>query len=110
MTEATVSGELHDISVAIGRVQAALESGQRSQEYLRQEIHAAVGKIDAVTAQLVEVTAQIGTLAERLDRVEPLVEEWSETRQRAVGFLAGVTLLAGSAGAAATEILKKVFP
>lgn len=102
--------ELHDISVAIGRVQASLEDGQRSREMLRQDIRGVAGKVDALAHQLTETAAQITTLAERLDRVEPLVEDWSRAKQRAMGFLAGVTLLAGSAGAAATEIMKRVFP
>lgn len=105
-----MAGELHDISVAIGRIQAALEDGQRSREMMRHDLKSVGQKVEALSHQLTEVVAQIEALAERQSRVEPQVDQLAATRQKALGFLGGVTLLAGSAGAAATEIIRKVFP
>lgn len=105
-----MSGELHEISVAIGRIQASLEDGQRSREMMRHEMKNLAQKVEIVGARLAEMSAQLTDLSDRQKAVEPQVAELAATRQKALGFLGGVTLLAGSAGAAATEILKKVFP
>ena len=104
-----MSGELHEISVAIGRVQASLEDGVRSREMLRHDVKNLAQKVEVIATRLAEVSAQLADLSERQKAVEPQVAQLAATRQRALGFLGGVTLLAGSAGAAASEILKKVL-
>lgn len=87
-----MAGELQEISRAIGRLEAGEEERQR-------QISALFRKLDEMREQL----AELKRLAKTVEVLEPQVQDWTRTKNRALGALAllyGVAALMGALGSA----------
>ncbi len=85
-----MSGELNQISQAIGALQADANAAQRHREAVWQELRTISEKLTVVPQLVADVTA-----------MKPAVEDWKATKQRGLGYLA----CAGLAGSAITAAL-----
>lgn len=90
-----MTGALHEVSAAIGRLEAANEEALRQRERLWLELHAINAKLQCLPL-----------LAERVKRMEPQVEAFARLRQRSLGAAAVVGVAAGALGAAAKLMLE----
>ncbi len=102
-----MSGELHDVSLQIGRLLEAQEESTRGRA-------AMAGKIDDVHSAVHELTAMMKDFArnheELREKVEkevvPVVKEFSELKTKGTGIMIGVGLAAGGMGAGLTKVLQ----
>ena len=95
-------GQLDEISVAIGELQA----GQRTAEHAREELKAS---ITALNANLASLTLAMATATATIQRVEPQVAEWVEKSKKAqwigLGALGGGAVAGGAIGAKVMAVL-----
>lgn len=83
-----MAGELHEISQAIGRLEANEEERTR-------QISALFRKID----DLGEKVAEIKPIVETVKEMKPSVEDWNRTKNRAMGAIAFLSCIAAVMGA-----------
>jgi hypothetical protein len=83
-----VSGELHEISAAIG----GLQKGQLDAEIAHREIR------DDVRA-IREKLSCLPPLVQRVDKIEPKVDRLEKIRQRVIGAAAVASVFSGGIGA-----------
>lgn len=83
-----MAGELHEISQAIGRLEA------NEEERLRQ-ISALFRKLDEVRDQV----ADLKPIVEVVKEMKPSVEDWNRTKNRAMGAIAFLSCIAAVMGA-----------
>ena len=96
-----MTDKLDDISVAIGRLQAQMESG-------REERRTMMGKIDGIAIKLDRIPAlasRIEAAEERLDTVEPEVEKIKKARWMGIGAAAVI----GGGGASVWTFFRDFF-
>jgi hypothetical protein len=91
-----VTGELDQISRAIGALEAKVDEGARQRDLINR-------KLDAVLAGQAELRGLAGEVA----ALKPHVEDWKRVKQRGLGYLAGAGI--GGAGLATGfhAVLKK---
>lgn len=83
-----MAGELHEISQAIGRLEAAAQETQRQNSTLFRKVE--------------ELQRQVGELAPVVDTVKamkPEVDDWTRTRNKALGAVAFLSCIAAVMGA-----------
>lgn len=83
-----MAGELHEISQAIGRLEAGEDERKR-------QISALFRKID----DLGEKVSEIKPLVETVKAIKPEVEDWTRTKNRAMGAIAFLSCVAALMGA-----------
>lgn len=90
-------GELNEISVAIGQLQADSATAKLQHERTLRKLE-----------EIGESIAKLANLADDVAEMKPAVEDWTRTKQRGLGIIAG----AGIAGAGASQglpwLLKKL--
>lgn len=89
--------ELHDISVAIGKLQAEIENARRSREVTHRQL-------EALSRQMEE----LGALARDVAMMKPEVQHYADARRRVAGAVTVLTLFAGGIGALMSELIKLV--
>ena len=90
------TGELHQISQAIGALQAKTDEGGRQHQETNE-------KLDELMAMI----APLKDLPQRVLSVEIKMERMAMTKARATGFIAGVSAVGGIAGSVLTWVLAK---
>jgi chromosome segregation ATPase len=91
--------ELDQISAAIGRLQEAQESAERQRARIFEQL-----------ARIAEQTSEIPGLANRIEAMEPHVEDYRRLKQRGIGVL-GVIAVGGSLlGAWFRELWDRFWP
>lgn len=85
-----MSGELNQISQAIGALQASETEASRQRSAMWRELRAINEKLP-----------ELGQLAADVAEMKPAVEDWKMTKQRGLGYLA----CAGLAGSAITATI-----
>ncbi len=100
-------GDLHEISLAIGNLQAEATSSREG----RQVLHAKLDKINAgiaeLNVQLANMNGSIGQLQQEMAEVKPEVSTWRALRNRAIGGMLALSLIMATGGAAAWHGLQK---
>lgn len=76
-------GELNDISLAIGRLQEAIEASREDHKKLAARVETMNDKLDILPS-----------LVTRVEKIEPLALDWQKTKNKALGAIA-VTGLGG---------------
>ncbi len=111
-----MAGDLQEISVAIGRLQAEVESARASRKVTYEKIEEIAGVLSRLSSQLGQSLHEIAVLraevaAVRADvaAIKPEVELWKGLRNRALGGMAVAGLLLSATGAAAWETLSKLI-
>ena len=82
-----MSGELHEISAAIGELRGEVRAANAQRAEINRKLDAVVRKLDGLSPMVA-----------RLDRIEPMVDEHERVNQRAVGFHAALGIGGGVAG------------
>lgn len=90
-----MAGELHEVSLAIGRLEAAV-GGLRDDH---RDVRAAVEQVD-------QRLANIESIKKTVDRIEPLVDQHEAATQRAAGRAGLIGAGAGGIIALVTEFVK----
>jgi len=93
-----MAGELHEISQAIGRVEAVGQDLQRQSATLFR-------KVEEMQRQL----AEFAPVAETVKALKPEVDDWTRTKNKALGaiaFLSCIAAVMGAVGSWAGSILK----
>lgn len=86
--EELMAGELHAISQAIGQLQATAEESQRQTATL-------FAKVEEVQRQV----AGLGSVVETVKAMKPEVEDWTRTKNKALGAIAFLSCVAAVMGA-----------
>lgn len=94
-----MSRELDEISRAIGRMENAIEHGNRSRDQLTQ-------KIDELAKAMNEFGHSFASVADDVEEMKPLVADYRDTRARAKGVVAAVTLGAALVGGVAGKVIE----
>jgi hypothetical protein len=92
-----MTGELHEISLAIGR----LEAGEA--ERIRQ-VSALFRKLDELKEDVAEIKPVVATV----NALKPEVEDWTRTKNRAMGAIALLSCIAMVMGWAGQWLAKKL--
>jgi len=82
-----MSGELHEISAAIGELRGEVRAANAQRAEINRKLDSVVQKLDGLSPMVA-----------RLDRIEPMVDEHERVNQRAVGFHAALGIGGGVAG------------
>lgn len=82
-----MSGELHEISMAIGKLEEHAAEGMRQRGALW-------GKLDEISHKL----DRVPMIESRLDAIEPEVAAWTDARRKAAGALIVLTAMSGGIG------------
>lgn len=93
-----MSGQLHEISQAIGRLEAAAEEHQRQNLTLFR-------KLDELHNQV----ADLAPVVETVKAIKPEVEDWTRTKNKALGVLAVLSAVMGAAGSWIVEHLGRLI-
>ncbi len=103
------AGDLQDISVAIGRLQAEVEHERRP----RAQAHiAAAAMLKQLSNLATEVRLALSDMRGMREAIEPLqheIELWRGLRNRAIGGMLVVGFLLSAGGAAAWSAFSKFF-
>lgn len=94
-----MSGELNEISRAIGRMEEAIAQGNKSRDRLSDKIDELVKSVHAVAVKAEQVSADV-------EELKPIVEDYRDTRARAKGVIACFTLAAALVGGVAGKAIE----
>lgn len=102
-----MSGELHDVSLQIGRLLEAQEESSRGRAAMS-------GKLDDVHSAVHELTSMMKDFARNHDELKrqvqeevvPVVKEFMDLKTKGTGIMIGVGLAAGGMGAGLTKVLQ----
>ena len=92
------SGELHEISLAIGRLQQSIEDSRTDHQKLAQKVDQMDSKLDVIPK-----------LVLRLNRVEPLAFDWQKTKNKALGAIALTSLGGIGIGTGVGPAIRHIF-
>ena len=90
-----MTGDLHEISAAIGGLRSITEEHSRQTERIFVKLDELAGFLSPLPA-----------LIDRMNKIEPLVNSLEADRQRGKGILVGIALACGGAAATAFEAIK----
>lgn len=99
---------LHEISAAIGRLQGLQEAAERRYGADHQETTDHREEMRDGLAEIRNSLKPLLALKERVDRMEPAVDDWRATKQRGIGLIAAAGLGGGGIAAAIPALLKKI--
>jgi uncharacterized protein YoxC len=94
-----MSRELDEISRAIGRMESAMEHANQSRDQL-------TGKMDELAKAMNAFGNHVSKIADDVAEMKPLVEDYRDTRARAKGVVAVVTLGAALVGGVAGKVIE----
>lgn len=94
-----------DIYMALGRLTEAAEANLRSREVLYARVEQAVQAITELRSDFNEMKSNIKTVCNKVQEMNPPIEDWKRIKQRGVGLLLG----AGIAGSGVTFAIKKLW-
>lgn len=103
------AGDLQEISVAIGRLQAQVESASASRQVTYSKIEDIAKSVSRMEMQLVSGLNEIAALKVDVAAIKPEVELWRGLRNRAMGGMTAAGLLLAGSGAAAWEAISKLL-
>jgi predicted transcriptional regulator len=105
--------ELDQISNVLGRLQEGAENAERSRQTLYRKVDELGGVVHrlavAVERSNTALAAQALALRGDVDGMKPHVDDWRNTRNRAIGMLVGVGMLGAGSGIALWEGVAKIF-
>ena len=98
-------GNLHEVSMVLGKLVNASEDATRTREMIFQKLDNINSCLLSVSTNLKAVTENHAELSAKVENhVMPAVEEIKGIKQKGIGVLVGIGLLAGGAGSTITKL------
>lgn len=97
-----MTGEIHEISAALGQLRAEAQQASASRRVLHE-------KLDGIAKSVGDIAKLVEVQKHRIDKVEPVVENLERMRNRGLGVLACITVVSGGVGAAVSQYIAKAI-
>jgi hypothetical protein len=101
-----VSGELHDVSLQIGRLLESQEESSRGRVAMSNKIDDVHSAVHELTSMMKDFSRNHDDLKRQVqDEIVPVVREFVDLKSKGAGIMIGVGLAAGGVGAGLTKVL-----